>query len=172
VKHAALSDGYSIYVQKLYNSTRNIDDIFASPDSLVDPTDPYLHIANFSDQFVTFGIGQALGTASFPNDILALRDEIPDADRDAISKRANFIRSRIRADKLASVEEMAGEEPLDGGPKASEVPPVDVKESELLSSVDISKQLTLDQTRKLRKIIWDNKEAFGVGSRLGHYPVK
>src|SRR6202000_1841035 len=64
-----------------------------------------------------------------------------------------------------------GDEPLEGGPKTSEPAPLPQKNSSL-SEIDISPHLTTEQSNALKKVIQDNKSAFGLGMRLGQYPAK
>jgi hypothetical protein len=61
---------------------------------------------------------------------------------------------------------------LTGGPKAAELPPETVESSELLSQIDFSKDLSLEQSERFKRVIQENSDAFGLDGRLGHYPAK
>ncbi|THH26480.1 hypothetical protein EUX98_g7699 [Antrodiella citrinella] len=49
----------SLYVEKIFNSPRNGDDVYAAPDTLITKLNSSLHISNFSDSTLTLEKGQA-----------------------------------------------------------------------------------------------------------------
>src|ERR1700683_5835403 len=56
-----------LYVEKVFSTNRNPDDVYAPPDSLILKKDPRLHVANFSATSVTVQISQVLGIGHNPN---------------------------------------------------------------------------------------------------------
>ena len=56
-----------LYVEKVFSTSRNPDDVYAPPDSLVLEKDPELHVANFSATSATVQIGQVLGIGHNPS---------------------------------------------------------------------------------------------------------
>ncbi|KIJ26055.1 hypothetical protein M422DRAFT_272913 [Sphaerobolus stellatus SS14] len=58
---------------------------------------------------------------------------------------------------------------LGGGPKTTEPPTEDVKKEDLLTTVDISPELSPGRQGLLEKILLKNELAFGLDGRLGHY---
>jgi len=56
-----------LYLEKVFSSNRNPDDVYVPPDSLILKKDPKLHVANFSATSVTVQIGQILGIGHNPN---------------------------------------------------------------------------------------------------------
>src|ERR1700683_5518775 len=59
-----------LYVEKVFSTNRNPDDVYAPPDSLILKKDPKLHMANFSAASVTVQIGQVLGIGHNPSSSL------------------------------------------------------------------------------------------------------
>src|ERR1700691_48564 len=49
-----------LYVEKVFSTNRNPDNVYAPPDSLILKKEPKLHVANFSATSVTIQIGQIL----------------------------------------------------------------------------------------------------------------
>ncbi|KDR68033.1 hypothetical protein GALMADRAFT_23457, partial [Galerina marginata CBS 339.88] len=95
----------------------------------------------------------------------------------ATEREAKVIRAETeitsKAQRNATEEDdPAATEPIEGGPKTSEVPPDDIPRNKLLSEVDISSALTKDQHRQLEAIVLSNEQAFGLDGRLGNYPSK
>ena len=56
-----------LYVEKVFSTNRNTDDVYVLPDSLILKTNPCLHVANFSASAITVQIGQVLGKGHNPN---------------------------------------------------------------------------------------------------------
>ena len=54
------SSSNCLYVEKVFSTNRNADDVYAPPDSLILKTNPHLHVANFSASAITVQIGQVL----------------------------------------------------------------------------------------------------------------
>jgi hypothetical protein len=70
---------------------------------------------------------------------------------------------------LQALEDPLAEDCIEGGPKTSETPPDIISTDELLNEVDISKDLTKDQTQAIQSLILSNKQAFGLDGRLGNF---
>src|ERR1700683_1197304 len=56
-----------LYVEKVFSTNRNPDDVYAPTDSFILKKDPKLHVANFSAASVTVQIGQVLGIGHNPS---------------------------------------------------------------------------------------------------------
>ena len=56
-----------LYIEKVFSTNRNADDVYAPPDSLILKKNPPLHIANFSASAITVQTGQVLGKGHNPN---------------------------------------------------------------------------------------------------------
>ena len=56
-----------LYVEKVFSTNRNADDVYALPDSLILKRNPCLHVANYSASAITVQIGQVLGKGHNPN---------------------------------------------------------------------------------------------------------
>jgi len=61
------------------------------------------------------------------------------------------------------------EEPIEGGPKQSEVPEDTNIKKQLLEEIDISSDLSLAQRNKIQRILLNNEISFGINGRLGQY---
>src|SRR6267154_1585683 len=56
-----------LYVEKVFWTNRNPDDVYAPPNSLILKSNPRLHVANFSATSTTIQIGQVLGIGHNPS---------------------------------------------------------------------------------------------------------
>src|ERR1700723_1634652 len=56
-----------LYVEKVFSTNRNPDNVYAPPDSLILNKDPKLHVANFSAASVTIQTSQILRIGHNPN---------------------------------------------------------------------------------------------------------
>ena len=54
------SSSNCLYVEKVFSTNWNADDIYAPPNSLILKQNPHLHIANFSASTITVQVGQVL----------------------------------------------------------------------------------------------------------------
>jgi hypothetical protein len=91
-----------------------------------------------------------------------------------LSQRACLIKAMVDSMKELKTDPddlKTGDEPLEGGPKTAEPAPPPKKNTSL-SEIDISPQLTAEQSEALKKVVQDNEHAFGLGMRLGQYPAK
>lgn len=175
----------SLYVEKTFSTNRNTEDIYAPPDSLISKDRLMLHVANFSTNAVTVQVGQVLGTGHNPNTWLdRLSKKSPEKQyqmqsyatlvkRLAKERLSNTVSSS--APDLSSRRNFANEEedplsepPLEGGPKIFETPDDPVDSSRLLEELDINKELSPENRRRIEKVVVKNKLAFGLDDRLGH----
>ena len=67
------------------------------------------------------------------------------------------------------VDDPLAEEPIEGGPKQSEVPEDTTIEKQLLEEIDISSDLDPDQRERVQQVLLDNEITFGINGRLGQY---
>ena len=56
-----------LYVEKVFSTNRNADDVYTLPESLILKRNPRLHVANFSATAIMVQIGQVLGKGHNPN---------------------------------------------------------------------------------------------------------
>ena len=61
------SSSNCLYVEKVFSTNQNADDVYALPDSLILKKNPHLHVANFSASAIMVQIGQVLGKGHNPN---------------------------------------------------------------------------------------------------------
>ncbi len=52
--------GTALYVERRLLFVNSPDQIFGAPDTIISEEDPYLHVSNFTDKFVTIAKGQYL----------------------------------------------------------------------------------------------------------------
>jgi hypothetical protein len=95
----------------------------------------------------------------------------------SLNSRTNVARSITEISSKAQrnateADDPLAEEPIEGGPKTSEVPEESIPGSQLLTEVDISPDLTIEQRQELEAMILRNQMAFGTDGRLGNYEVK
>ncbi|KIJ51021.1 hypothetical protein M422DRAFT_125485, partial [Sphaerobolus stellatus SS14] len=151
------------------------EDFYGSPDCLLTPEDCRLRIANFSTLPVKIHKGQILGYGHDPEKWLNTFDELTSEEQVKLESYATLVRSLSeQMHKLPGDPTIppGTEGELSGGPKTAETAPDDVSRINLVSEVDIFKDLSLDQRQRLEEILKRNESAFGLDGRLGHYPAK
>ena len=157
-----------LYIEKVFNSNRNLEDINAVPDSLITKENPILQVSNFSTTAVTIQVGQILGKARNPDN---WPDQPNKHSKDALRQaeaHANLIKklADIRtpnpspgfsvptntatsqapeALKLHPVyyskEDSLAKKPLEGGPKTYEVGEEIISSDRLIKELDINPEL-------------------------------
>ncbi|KAJ7210273.1 hypothetical protein B0H12DRAFT_965334, partial [Mycena haematopus] len=170
----------------------NEDQLYGSPDMLVSKDNPFLHVAIFSQLPVTVSAGQVLGIARNPKGWLDRMDKYSKENQTHIHAHAALMRSLVdlvdsaETNVVRSITQISSkaqrnatedddplaEEPVEGGPKTSEVPEDYIPGDTLLSEVDISPHLTPEQRQELEAMILRNKLAFGTDGRLGNYKIE
>src|ERR1700683_1540369 len=184
----------SLYVEKIFNSNRNLEDVYSALDLLICKEDPALQVSNFSSMAVTVQVGQVLGRARNPDNWL---DRCNKYSKDALQHmgtHAQLIRrlaaTRTPNPKLgvsvlsntatsqapAALQPLSSyhieddplaKEPLEGGPKIYEVAEDSVSGSRLLEELDINPELPLGKRLCLQQVIASNQIAFGLDDRFG-----
>ena len=61
------SSSNCLYIEKVFSTNRNADDIYAPPDSLILKKNPRLHVVNFSASAIMVQTSQVLGKGCNPN---------------------------------------------------------------------------------------------------------
>jgi hypothetical protein len=157
-----------LYIEKVFNSNRNLEDICAMPDSLITKENPILQVSNFSMTTVTIQVRQILGRARNPDNWLdqpnrhsedALRQA--EAHVKLIRKLANIrtpspssgfsVPTNTATSQTSealkphpvyySKEDPLAEEPLEGGPKTYEVSEEIISSNRLIEELDINPEL-------------------------------
>ena len=82
-----------LYVEKVFSTNRNTDDVYAPPDSLILKRNPRLHVANFSASAITVQIGQVLGKGHNPNSWLDRIGKYSPENQQKIHAHARVIRT-------------------------------------------------------------------------------
>ncbi|KAJ3007678.1 hypothetical protein NUW54_g3453 [Trametes sanguinea] len=181
-----------VYVERLLLFRRHGDHFYGAPDTLVCKQRPMLHVSNFSDEPVRIEKGDVVGYARNPELWLDEAGIYSHEEQERILAHASLIRmlardrslkqtctahaetpDLLRSSNSETVEEdPLAEEPVEGGPKTSEVAP-DITTSESLSAaVDISKELTSEQQELILEIVKRNQSAFALDGRLGTVDAK
>ena len=166
----------TIYAERIFNTNRRVEDIYAAPDSLINADFPYLQVSNFSNDPVRIKPNQILARKRDPFKFLDDKRSISESKMSKYIRHANLIKSLAKDLKFSpthdNVPHNPRDEPIEGGPKLSEVPPEDVAHKDLLKEIHISEHLRPEECVKLEKVITDNHSAFGLDGRLGDYPAK
>lgn len=182
--------GNELFIERLIKQDNNQRSFYGSPDSLISKDEAFLHISNFSDSPVVISKGDIVGKAHNPRNWLdRWQDDSSSKLRHAYLIRelaqaqspkaslmgtsGHMIQSRSdvtsKAQRNASEpDDPASSEPIEGGPKAADLPPEATSSSEILNSLDISPHLTREQKEQLESIILNNALAFGLDGRLGN----
>ena len=82
-----------LYVEKVFSTNRNTNDVYAPPDSLILKTNPHLHVANFCASAITVQIGQVLGKGHNPNSWLDHIGKYSPENQQKIHSHARVIRT-------------------------------------------------------------------------------
>ena len=184
-----------LYVEKVFNSNRNLEDIYTAPDSIITKENPILQVSNFSTTAVTIQVRQILGQARNPDNWLDRSNKhSEDALRQAeahvklIKKLADLrtpnpnsgfsvptntaTSEAPEAFKLHPVyyskEDPLAEEPLKGGPKTYEVSEEFIGSDRLIKELDINPELLPVKRQRLEQVIKANQMYFGLDDQLGH----
>ena len=170
-----------LFIERHFHSNGNADEIYGSPDTLLDTAAPFLHVSNFSSTPVVVPEGQLLGRTYNPKSWLDRHHQVPESQ---VTKQVNLIHSLVQVNTVRSRTEITskaqrnaaglaedpGEEPIEGGPKTAEVAVDEVSSAQLLSEVHISPDLTEAQRREVEHVVRSNQAAFGLDGRLGNHP--
>ena len=173
ISTANLEDRQFHYAERLLNLHHDVEDFYGPPDSILSTKDPFLAVANFSKRPLNLPAGQALAIKRNPSKWLRHKDSFTSKLQEDIMKRACLIQSFAKnlGSKGIPSELHSGDPPLEGGPKTAEPAPAPGKNVSL-SEIDISPHLSDHQVKSLKKVVENNKKAFGLGMRLGQYPAK
>ena len=82
-----------LYVEKVFSTNRNADDVYTPPDSLILKRNPHLHGANFSASAITVQISQVLGKGHNPNSWLDRIGKYSPENQQKIHAHARVIRT-------------------------------------------------------------------------------
>jgi hypothetical protein len=139
-----------LYIEKVFNSNRNLEDIYTTPDSLISKERPALQVSNFSLAAITIQVRQALRKAKNPDNWLDRSSKYSEGSSQCAAAHAQLIR-RLASDwtpnpkfgvsvptsattatsqapaalqplpTYFTKEDPLAEDPLEGGPKIYEV---------------------------------------------------
>ena len=162
------SGSNSLYVEKVFLTNRNPDDVYAPPDSLILKENPKLHVANFSASAITVQIRQVLGKGHNSNSWLDHIGKYSPENQQKIYAHARVIRTlakdwtpdlRLGSPKKVAtvtsevkdflptrrtdleVEDIYSEPPVEGGPKVTELPEDSVDTKQLFEVLNINSEL-------------------------------
>ncbi|KAI0363079.1 hypothetical protein BV20DRAFT_929415, partial [Pilatotrama ljubarskyi] len=169
------------------------EQFYGAPDSLICQERPFLHISNISNEPGHIQKGDVVGIAHKPTAWLDCRGQYSSEQNAHIVAHASLLKS-LAEDCATSgthssttraivpsvqlreitedVEDPLAEDPVEGGPKTSEVPPDDTPAQALRSVIDISQELTADQRARIMQVVLRNEAAFALDGRLGTVDAK
>ncbi|KZP07061.1 hypothetical protein FIBSPDRAFT_902340 [Athelia psychrophila] len=98
-----------IYVEKVFTTHHNTEDMYAAPDSFISKDHTKLHIANFSTSNITIQPEQVLGTARNPRAWLDHKDKYTREDLTRMETRTSMIKkiTEIRSPKAQTAQSKA-----------------------------------------------------------------
>ena len=189
----------SLYVEKVFSTHRNENDIYAPPDSLISRNNPKIHVSNFSTSPVVISVGQVLGIGRNPGSWLSRMEKFSLEQQQEINNHGRLIQALVArrtpgiglgstlrnatvtsqardlfpVNKLIlSEEDPLSEPPLEGGPKTAEFNEDSVVSARLITELDINQELSSEQKKGIRDVVLRNQRAFGLDDKLGHLDVK
>jgi hypothetical protein len=189
----------ALYIEKVFTTNTNPEDIYAPPDSIITKNSPKIHVANFSTNAITIQTGKVLGYGHNPLTWLDRRNKYTPTALEGMERHAmmiqrlaekrtpdlglgltpslNTVTSHVKdlSDSILSKstdEDPLAKPPLEGEPKIYEVPEDTVDSKRLLKELDINPNLPIHQIRHIQEIIVKNQRAFGLDDRLGHLDAK
>src|SRR6267154_4441118 len=172
-----------LYVEKVFLTNRNPDDVYPPPDSLILKSNPRLHVANFSATSTTIEIGQVLRIGHNPSSWLNRIGKYSQENQQKIYAHAKVVRtlavvqtpklglgSPKRVSPIASKvkdllptqkvelekEDIYSESPLEGGPKIAELPEDPVDSKRLIEALDINPELPARERKEIQDVIAKN----------------
>ena len=184
-----------LYVEKVFSTNRNPNNIYTPPDSMILRKNPKLHVANFSATSVTVQVGQILGIGHNPYSWLDRIGKYSPKNQQKIHAHAKVVRTLAedrtpdlglgfpkRVTTVASEvkdllpmrkidleeEDICSEPPLEGGPKVAELSEDPVDSERLVEALDINPELPADKKKEIQDVIIKNQQAFGLDNCLGH----
>ncbi len=80
-----------LYVEKIFNTPRNPEDVYAPPDTIISKSAATIHVANFSSSPITIEQGQPLGTGHNPRYWLDNPAKVGDPLRTQVEAHAHLI---------------------------------------------------------------------------------
>ncbi|THU78231.1 hypothetical protein K435DRAFT_612405, partial [Dendrothele bispora CBS 962.96] len=172
----------------------NPDDVYGAADTLISKARPVLHVANFSKRPIVVNVGEVLGKCHNPDSWLDKSHRLSRSQRDQALKHAQLVRTLLETEREASSQSNvitseanitskahrnatgtnnpSATDPIEGGPKTSEVHIEDAPTERLLTDISISPDLTNSQRARLEKILLENSAAVGLDGRLGTFDAK
>ncbi|THU89465.1 hypothetical protein K435DRAFT_821395 [Dendrothele bispora CBS 962.96] len=179
---------------KCLRHSANADDVYGAADTLISKARLMLHVANFSKRPIVVNVGGVLGKCHNPDSWLDKSHQLSSSQRDQAFKHVQLVRTLLETERAGSCQsnvitseasitlkahrnatgtnDPSATDPIEGGPKTSEVHIEDVPTERLLTDVSISTDLTASQRARLEKILLDNSAAFGLDGRLGTFDAK
>ncbi|KAK0234776.1 hypothetical protein EDD85DRAFT_792777 [Armillaria nabsnona] len=190
VEVLTLKDSDSWFVEKEIQQDGNAQHIFSSPDSLINSSNPFLHISNFSNTPVVILKGQILGhahnlknwldrlkegntilreTEAYACFVKSLVGSHGTSDGEGV---AQVIQSEAQITSKAQwnateVNDLVAQPLVEGGLKSAETPPEPIIVEWLLNELDLSPDITEDQCKELHNTILANQLAFRLDGQLG-----
>ncbi|KAH9856082.1 hypothetical protein C2E23DRAFT_722618, partial [Lenzites betulinus] len=173
-----LEDDDTLYVERvlLFTSLQG-HEFYGAPDTILRKNHAVLPIANFSDRPVRVEKGEVLGIAHNPRIWLDKAERFSPNEQTQIAAHAALLRTlasqersltvATEAPDITQTDDPLAEEPMEGGPKTSEIPPDDTPKESLVGTVDVSANLNEEQRVQLMKVIQRNEAAFALDGRLG-----
>ncbi|KIY46903.1 hypothetical protein FISHEDRAFT_46346, partial [Fistulina hepatica ATCC 64428] len=177
--------GHSLFVERQLHCQNSIDDVYGSPDQLINRQTPQLFISNFGDIPISIRCGDFLGQAHNPANWLDHPSNFTEADQPRICAYGALVKSLVnhrsqrihcetsitsKAQRNAEgPDDILASAPVEGGPKTAFEAEDTVTSAQLLQEVDICTDLSVEQRQKLTDVIMTNANAFGLDKRLGDY---
>ncbi|RXW11656.1 hypothetical protein EST38_g14198, partial [Candolleomyces aberdarensis] len=176
------SNSYIIERSAFTNSTP--EEMYTIPETLISRDKPFVWVTNFAKLPITINSGQLLGHLSDPRLVYTSTNQVSREESQQLHNYARLIRKldsgpntlfsisqQGEPESVISREEsnLPINQPLEGGPKTSEIPEDVPKKEDLESEIDVSSNLDENQQKRMKDILRQNLPAFAFDGNLGNY---
>ncbi|QRW06065.1 Retrovirus-related Pol polyprotein from transposon [Ceratobasidium sp. AG-Ba] len=163
------------FIEKLMMSHSKDDDYYGIADSIISKEAKTLQITNLSNKFIKIPKGTVIGFMTDTKTGLNVKSDLTEKELEVGQAKSNLIKSLLKKTPVPEPTEQEIElsQPVEGGPKTSELPSLEhIPKDRLLSEIHFSEDLTESQLKNLEKVVLKHHKAFGLDGRLGNYPAQ
>ncbi|KAB5587513.1 Retrovirus-related Pol polyprotein [Ceratobasidium theobromae] len=153
------------FLDRIFNSHKTEQDVFAISDCLISRNNPKIQVTNLSDKPIQLQGGEVIGYMHDPKTYLAKEEELDSSNKENFHKYARLVKAiaQQKAEERPEDEDPILTLPPEGGPKTVELPDMEaIPQDKLLTELNFAETLSKDQKSKLEHVIVKHKNAFSL----------